>query len=197
MSFHSAYQEMIKRHEQKRTGERLRRLNERHGHAERMFMEHVWWPAFRDFENLHPEYEVQDFRDGVRFLDFAYVRGPLRLAIEIDGFGPHYQKMSRTQFSDQWIRQNHLIIDGWKVLRFSYDDVNDRPRMCAQLLQQFMGIWVTRKIEKAGLLTIEEKEIIRMAVRLNHSFISPDGRGIERVRSYKLAQDVHIDSIQM
>jgi very-short-patch-repair endonuclease len=48
-------------------------------------------------------------------------------------------KLSRQQFSDQLIRQNHLIIDGWKVLRFSLDDVKERPRMCEQLVQQFMG----------------------------------------------------------
>lgn len=225
MSFVHAHQEWINQHEMKRHGERLRRLTEGHGHAERMFLEHVWWPAFGDFEHLHPEYEIQDFRDGSRFLDFAYLRGHLRLAVEIDGYGPHHQKMSRNQFSDQWIRQNHLIIDGWKVLRFSYDDVHTRPRMCVQLLQQFMGKWVSRGPEKIGLISAEEKEIIRMAIRLNRSFIPqevcillnvkqekarkllrnlvdknfliPEGHGVERIRSYKLAAEMNLDAIQM
>jgi very-short-patch-repair endonuclease len=60
------------------------------------------------------------------FIDFAFIRGHVRLAIEIDGYGPHLQKITRSQFSDQWIRQNHLMLDGWKLLRFSFDDVKDK-----------------------------------------------------------------------
>ncbi|WP_436241973.1 DUF559 domain-containing protein [Paenibacillus sp. LjRoot56] len=58
----------------------------------------------------------------------------MKLAIEIDGYATHVSEISRTQFSDGLIRQNHLMIDGWKVLRFSYDDVKNRPRMCEQII---------------------------------------------------------------
>lgn len=68
-------------------GNRRARLIEGHGHAEQVFLRHVWYPAFRSFEHLHPEYEVSDFRDGSRFIDFAYIRYPFMLAIEIDGYG--------------------------------------------------------------------------------------------------------------
>ncbi|WP_326075629.1 hypothetical protein [Paenibacillus alba] len=88
-------------HLARRSGERYRRLKEGHGHAEKTFLLHVWWPAFGNFKDLHPEYEVKDFRDGLRFLDFAYLRPPLKLAIEIDGYAAHSSQMSRTQFSDQ------------------------------------------------------------------------------------------------
>jgi len=110
-------------------------------------------------------------------LDFAFLQQNLRLAIEIDGFGPHSQKISRTQFSDQWIRQNHLIIDGWKILRFSYDDVNERPRMCEQLVQQFMGRWMGGGgigSNRFGLLTSEERDIVRLAFRLNSNITPAD-----------------------
>lgn len=71
MEFEEAYNEFISEHASRRKGERLRRLTEGHAHGEKMFLERVWWPAFGHFQQLHPEYEVYDFRDGSRFLDFA------------------------------------------------------------------------------------------------------------------------------
>jgi hypothetical protein len=64
LGFDIAYNDFIKKHKKQRRGERLRRLTEGHGHAEKLFMEQVWWPAFGHFDNLHPEYEINDFKDG-------------------------------------------------------------------------------------------------------------------------------------
>jgi hypothetical protein len=66
------------------------------------------------------------------------------------------------QFSDQLIRQNHLVLDGWIVLRFSYDDIRDHPRQCQQMIQQMMGRWFAESIPGLNL-TISDKEIIRLA----------------------------------
>jgi hypothetical protein len=53
------------------------------------------------------------------------------------------------------------------VLRFSLDDVKERPRMCEQLLQQFMGKWFGQmNTGNDKRLSFEEKEIIRLALRL-------------------------------
>lgn len=225
MGFDIAYNEFFKKHKKQRRGERLRRLTEGHGHAEKLFMEQVWWPAFGHFDNMHPEYEINDFKDGIRYLDFALVRDRLRLALEIDGYGPHLQKISRTQFSDQWIRQNHLVIDGWKILRFSYDDVKERPRMCEQLIQQFMGRWFNGQMETTGRLSSEEEDILQHAIRLNRRFtpkdvclqldveqqkarkllhgllekglLMPGGRGQRRIHSYQLSKTVTPDGLGM
>ncbi len=43
-----------------------------------------------------------------------------RRLLEGRGYGPHWRNVSRIQFSDHCRRQNDLVIDGWKVLRFSY-----------------------------------------------------------------------------
>lgn len=225
MNYTRAYEQFVLRHKQRRNGERLRRLEEGHGYAEECFLKNVWWPAFAHFEDLHPEYEVSDFRDGTRFLDFAYVKGSLRLAIEIDGYGPHLQKISRTQFSDQLIRQNHLIIDGWKILRFSFDDVKERPRMCEQIVQQFMGRWLAGGAAgKLGSFTSEEKEILRFATQTDRSFtpidiclllqvekqkarkllhglmgrniLSPAGQGRKRIRFYRLSIPLNPEGLQ-
>lgn len=60
---------------QTRSGESQRRLQDGHGHAEKLFLEQVWWPAVGRFDFLHAEYPISDFKDGDRYLDFAYIRG--------------------------------------------------------------------------------------------------------------------------
>ncbi|WP_308861957.1 hypothetical protein [Paenibacillus radicis (ex Xue et al. 2023)] len=64
--FKKEYGLFIRKQAEGRSGEYLRRLQEGHGHAERSFLEHVWWPAIGNFDYLHPEYEVHDFKDGTR-----------------------------------------------------------------------------------------------------------------------------------
>lgn len=166
MKFHESYQKFIYYQKSTRQGRNLLHLKESHGHAEIKFLENVWWPAFGNFDHLFPEYEVCDFKEGTRFLDFAFIRPPLRMCIEIDGYGPHWQNMSRLQFSDDRMRQNHLVIDGWMVLRFSYDDINERPRQCQQTIQQMVGRSIGSKYDLFEL-NLHEQEIVRFAMRTN------------------------------
>ncbi|WP_258881403.1 hypothetical protein [Paenibacillus sp. sptzw28] len=91
--FEHAYELFIQFHRCHRKGESKDRLTAGLGHAEKIFLSNVWWPAFGNFNELHPEYEVKDFKDGVRYLDFAYFKRDvsLKLCIEIDGFGTHWR----------------------------------------------------------------------------------------------------------
>ena len=140
MGFEEEYQSFMDSHLQARTGERLRRLQEGHNHVEMLFLKQVWWPSFNHFQYLHPEYEVNDFKDGNRYLDFAYIRPAIKICFEIDGYGPHLRNITRWQFSDSLERQNQLVIDGWTVIRFSYDQVKEKPRRCQQIVQQVMAV---------------------------------------------------------
>jgi very-short-patch-repair endonuclease len=164
MGFEEEYQTFMNAHLQERNGERLRRLQEGHNEAERMFLRQVWWPLFYHFRYLHPEYEVNDFKDGKRYLDFAYIRPAIRVCFEIDGYGPHLKNISRWQFSDNLERQNQLVIDGWTVIRFSYDQVKEQPRRCQQIVQQVIGRWLGDELEKTSLSFVE-KEVLRLAIR--------------------------------
>lgn len=164
MGFEVEYQAFMKEHLKVRTGERLRRLKEGHKHAEMLFLKQVWWPLFKHFRYLHPEYEVNDFKDGKRYLDFAYIRPAIRICIEIDGYGPHLKNISRWQFSDSLERQNQLVIDGWTVLRFSYDQIKENPRRCQQIVQQVIGRWLGDELDQTTL-TIVEREVLRLAIR--------------------------------
>jgi very-short-patch-repair endonuclease len=47
-----------------------------------------------------------------------------KIAIEIDGFAYH---SDRSRYQQDRSRQNLLVLDGWTVLRFTWEDVTDRP----------------------------------------------------------------------
>jgi hypothetical protein len=139
--FEAAYQTWIQQQIRKSTGERKRRLASGLGYAEKMFLALVWVPAFGNFRNLHPEYEVKDFRDGARFLDFAYLASGLKVGIEIDPYGTHFRDIDRWKYDDNLVRHNDLVIDGWRLLRFSLDGMKERTRQCQSQLQQALGKW--------------------------------------------------------
>lgn len=170
--FEDAHAKLLERHSTRRQGERLRRLREGHGYGEKLFLENVWWPAVGSFDDLHPEFEVNDYLDGKRYLDFAVIRGGVRMAIEIDGFGPHAAKLDRKQFATGLMRQNHLVMDGWKVIRLSVDDLESRPRMCQQLIQQCMGLWFNTSSKAEHPLTVEERVILRFIHRTERNITS-------------------------
>lgn len=165
MAFQEAYEAFINSHKQGRTGEDLRRLQEGHGHAEKLFLEQVWWPAIGHFDDLIPEYQVTDYKGGCRYLDFAWVRSPYRICIEIDGYGPHQRDVSRWQYADHLQRQNDLVLDDWIVIRFSYDEVKERPRVCERTLQQVQGKWFAHKPVKHNLKLVEKKIVQLMVSR--------------------------------
>lgn len=165
MAFQEAYEAFVSKHRKGRSGEDLRRLDEGHGHAERLFLEQVWWPAIGQFDDLFPEYQVTDFKGGSRYLDFAWIRSPYRICIEIDGYGPHQRDVNRWQYADHLQRQNDLVLDDWIVIRFSYDDVKDRPRLCERTLQQVQGKWLAHKSPKQSLGLVEKKIIQLMVAK--------------------------------
>ncbi|WP_164472770.1 DNA-binding response regulator [Cohnella candidum] len=173
--FKMAHQQWIAKHVNARRGEARRRLIDGHAHAEQAMAEKVWWPAFGHFDHLHPEYEVVDFFGGKRYVDFAYIRGGLYIAIEVDPFGTHYGRLDRRQYSNQWVRQMHLFNDGWLFIRISYDDILERPRLWQQLLQQMVG----RLFGDPGLrydLSASERDILRLASRLDRPIKLADVR---------------------
>ncbi|REE78942.1 hypothetical protein A8990_12370 [Paenibacillus taihuensis] len=142
--------------------ERKRRLLE-HDQAEKLFLQNVWWPAVGNLDYLHPEYELQDLKGGARFANFAYMPPlPYRLLIEIDGFGPHWRDVTRWRFADDLQRQNHLLIDGWHLLRFAFDDVSEKPRRCQQTLLMALAKWggITRGVEHS--LDVYERALLHL-----------------------------------
>lgn len=165
MTFDQAYAEFMNNHMNKRKGDRLRRLKEEESPSGKLFLQQVWWPIYKHFENLHPEYQVSDFKDGYRYIDFALKHTLFKIAIELDGFGPHWRNITSEQFDDHLTRQNHLILDGWHVLRFSYKQLKFKPRHCQQTLQQLLGHLIGHQTQLKPLDCIE-REIMRLTLQL-------------------------------
>ena len=67
-------------------------------------------------------------------LDYAWP--DRRLAVEVDGYGPH---SSREAFQSDRARQNTLVLAGWTVLRFTWADVRERPADVAQAVRRGLG----------------------------------------------------------
>lgn len=95
MLFEEAHSLFVNDHLRRRKGERKGRLERGHKEAETLFCRHVWWPVRGNFENLHPEYEVLDWRGLSYFCDFVWWTEAVKLVIEIKGFGPHVRDMDR------------------------------------------------------------------------------------------------------
>ena len=72
---------------------------------------------------------------GAYRLDFAWPEQ--KLAVEVDGYASH----SSTQaFQRDRSRQNALVVAGWTVLRFTWDDVSNQPEKVAQHIRAALGI---------------------------------------------------------
>ncbi|WP_276354705.1 hypothetical protein [Cohnella caldifontis] len=59
--FEQEHRKWLDSHLARRKGERKRRLEAGHAHAEKEMQRKIWIPVFGNLEYLHPEYEVRDF----------------------------------------------------------------------------------------------------------------------------------------
>lgn len=162
MEFEKAHELFIQSHLKKRSGERRDRLLRGHQHAEKLFAKKIWWPLRGHFDELHPEYEVLDWRGRPYFTDYCVTPKFKRIIIEIKGFGAHVTGMDRTKYSGELNRELYLQGAGYRILSFAYDDVEQRPELCIQLLRNILN-----QYEPSGQGTsmsfIAQREIIRLA----------------------------------
>jgi very-short-patch-repair endonuclease len=69
---------------------------------------------------------------GTRYrLDYAWPEA--QVAVEVDGYGSH---SGLDAFCDDRARQNAIVLAGWTVLRFTWQDVRRRPAMVADQVRQ-------------------------------------------------------------
>ncbi len=134
MAYDEAHRSFIQYHIDNRKGERRGRLERGHGHAEALFLRNVWWPLRGDFQHLHPEYEVIDWRGRSYFADFAWLPGMVKLIFEIKGFASHVRDMDRQKYCNELNRETFLFAMGYRVISFAYDDVENHPELCITLL---------------------------------------------------------------
>ncbi|MFD0677995.1 MULTISPECIES: hypothetical protein [unclassified Paenibacillus] len=165
MNFEAAHAAFIQHHLHKRTGERRGRLERGHREAEKLFCCNVWWPLRGDFNNLHPEFEVLDWRGLSYFCDFALITSHVKLILEIKGFGPHVRDMDRQKYCHELNRETFLSAMGFQVISVAYDDVAHRPELCKTLLQMVLSRYLPQS-SPTSMKSVAELEIIRLACML-------------------------------
>lgn len=79
---------------------------------------------------LTANFEVHDKFGLIGFIDIALVKE--KVAVEIDGRAWH---SDAHRFQHDRTRQNRLVNAGWTVLRFTWDDLNDRPEYVVQAVR--------------------------------------------------------------
>lgn len=164
MHYEQAHEAFIEKHLASRNGERRGRLERGHRHAEEMFLQNVWWPLRGDFNDLHPEYEVLDWRGRSYFADYAFLPGPIKLLFEIKGYAAHVRDMDRLKYCNELNRETFLYGMGYQVISFAYDDVEQRPELCITLLRVVLSRYLIVDAPH-GKLLFAEKEIMRLVVR--------------------------------
>lgn len=162
MNFEQAHQALLDRHLNSRTAERRGRLLRGHNFAEKLLLQNVWWPLFGNLDYLHPEYEVYDWNRKSQFIDFAFLPPFGRFGIECDGFQTHVKDMDREKFSYALNRDTFLTGMGWKMIHFSFDDVQNRPENCRMLLQVVVGPYLIRNKAEISVSPFE-REVLRLA----------------------------------
>ncbi|QGQ98579.1 DUF559 domain-containing protein [Paenibacillus psychroresistens] len=163
MTFEKAHDLFINNHLVNRTGERRGRLERGHQHGDQLFLRNVWWPSQGNFDQLHPEYEVLDWRGRSYVADFVWLQGFVKLLIEIKGFATHVRDMDRFKYCNELNRETFLHAMGFQVISFAYDDVEQRPELCISLLRMVLSRYQPSKTPVSRAM-FAEKEIIRFAI---------------------------------
>jgi very-short-patch-repair endonuclease len=78
-----------------------------------------------------PQPKRQKYVRGLGRVDFVYHQA--EIAIELDSYEHHWD---RTAFQSDRTRSNRLGLNGWLVLRYTWDDIHLRPDQVAAELQE-------------------------------------------------------------
>lgn len=168
MNFEETHAAFIRYHLTRRSGERKGRLERGHQHGEQLFLQQIWWPLKGDLDDLHPEYEVLDWRGRSYFGDFAYLPGNLKFLLEIKGYGSHVRDMDRKRFCVELNRETFLQSMGFRIVSFAYDDIAHRPDLCIALLHMLLSRYQPGK-RMVDRTVFAENEVIRLAYFLARS----------------------------
>jgi hypothetical protein len=166
MGFTEEHTKWLEYHIQRRSGERRSRLERGHGHAEQMFLERVWWSIFGNLNDLHPEYEVADWRGRPYFIDFAWLPGQCKFAMEVKGFGPHVQQTDRIRYRHELDRETFLQILGFRVVSIPYDNLESEPMLSINLLKSLLSPYMAASLRDQRYTRLE-RDTLSIALRMS------------------------------
>ncbi|GIQ69823.1 hypothetical protein DUZ99_07430 [Xylanibacillus composti] len=176
MSFQTEHEKWIKRHLNQRQGERKDALKRGHGYGNRLFAEKIWWPLVGNFQNLHPEYEVLDWRGRSYFVDFMWILGALRFAFEIMDYGSHGK--DRTKYRMDLNRGLFLQSQQCHLILISLDEMKENPVFIQSMLRSMLAPYLASGKPVMESFTKIERMLIRYASSHNR-VIRPAEAAIE------------------
>jgi superfamily II DNA or RNA helicase len=91
--------------------------------SERLFVDEFLWPLLgKKLGFVIPQRQFIDSTGKSRRIDFSFVEGKTKLAIEVNGETYHAEGViPDSMFDDNLFRQNEILQDGNKLIRFSYN----------------------------------------------------------------------------
>ncbi len=91
--------------------------------SERIFVDEFLWPILgRAIGEVIPQRAFLDSAGRCRRIDFSYVSGPTKLALEVNGESYHAEGIIPGEmFDDNLFRQNEILAAGYKLVRYSYN----------------------------------------------------------------------------
>jgi very-short-patch-repair endonuclease len=94
----------------------------------------VWEPALADAMQKAGIEFFQQYPTCGRYLDFAILRGELKLNIEVDGESYHRDSTGQ-RISADLQRDQVLIANGWKILRFWVYELREDMERCLEKIK--------------------------------------------------------------
>jgi hypothetical protein len=169
VGFQIEQEKWINTHLKRRRGERLDALKRGHGYGNQLFIEQIWWPLVGHFHELHPEYEVKDWRGRSYFADFMWIVGALRIVFEIMDYGSH--GTDRTKYRMDLNRGLFLQSQDCTIHYIALDELKENPSFILSALRNILSPYLSAKrgINKKDSRPYSriERDLMRAAIRHN------------------------------
>lgn len=102
-----------------------------HYDSEKLFLTEFLYPILgkRWLKYLIPQYPFIDSAGRSRKIDFVFKIDQVKIAFEVDGESYHSEdNITKELFDDNLNRQNEIILNGWLLQRFSYNQLLDQSQ---------------------------------------------------------------------
>ncbi len=133
--------------------------------SEKLFIEEFLYPLLGSkIGAIEPQYPFIDSTGKHRYIDFAYQGSTNRLAFEVNGESYHAEGViPNNMFDDNLFRQNEILRSGYRLLRFSYNQLQSpqwRP-IVQETLKNFLGTHAPELVSDYSLEpSLLQKEVL-------------------------------------
>lgn len=91
--------------------------------------------------------------------------------MEIDGFDTHVTKMDRDKLADEHDRQNGMTYHRFSIVRFTYDQLTQKPAACAKFLKLLLDK-LERESAWMNQLSARERLVFQYALKCGNGHLA-------------------------